>query len=175
MAKLVRRTYSAAEKSALVAEVERLYRGGDRTYASIAQQLGLGDSTYYSWVSQGVKATAPVAATPTFSRAVAPADRAALVADVERLRAEGQAVNVACNSAGISVKSYHRWRKDTASPLPMRAVEVTSLVPAQATAMTFLPSRPPAITSTLTLVASGGYRVEGLSVESAALLLRALA
>ena len=54
MAKPVRKTYSAAEKSALVAEVERLYRVGGRTYPSIARELGLGDSTYHNWVKRGV-------------------------------------------------------------------------------------------------------------------------
>lgn len=99
MAKTVRKTYSAAEKSAFVAEVERLYRGGDRTYTSIAHELGLGESTYHSWVSQGVKATAPVAAAPTLPRTFLPADRAALVAEVERLRGGATVPSYPHNSA----------------------------------------------------------------------------
>ena len=55
MAKPTRRTYTAAEKSALVAEFERIYKAGGRTYASVARELGIGDSTYHFWVGQGVK------------------------------------------------------------------------------------------------------------------------
>ena len=176
MAKPVRKTYSAAEKSALVAEVERLYRGGGRTYTSIAHELGLGDSTYHSWVGQGVKPTAaPVVETPAVPGVYTDADRARLVSEVERLRADGQAIEPACRLAGISVKSYRKWRPEGVSALAMRPVEVTALVPIAASAMSFVPSRPPAITPALALVAPGGYRIEGLSIEAAAQLLRALA
>lgn len=61
----------------------------------------------------------------------------------------------------------------------MRPVEVTALVPvapaALALALAPPPSEAPAQAAGLVLVAPGGYRVEGLAVESAAALLRALA
>ena len=49
----------------------------------------------------------------------------------------------------------------------MRPVEITALVPAMTAA-------PAAVESHLSLVTPGGYRVEGLSVATAAELLRAL-
>jgi hypothetical protein len=62
----------------------------------------------------------------------------------------------------------------------MRPVEVTALVPVASQALSLVPPRPaveaPAVAPAqgLALVAPGGYRVEGLSVETAAALLRAL-
>ena len=164
MAKSVRRNFTREEKSAYVAEFERLYRAGGRTYASIARQLGLSESNYFAWVARGIKPSAPVAtpAAPSSPRiAYSPDQRGRLVAEVERLVASGQAVRAACRTAGIGEKSFRAWRNRPATPLQMREVAVTSLVPLA----------PPAIT----VVAPGGYRVEGLGVEDAARLLRALA
>ena len=175
MAKPVRKTYSAAEKSALVAEVERLYRVGGRTYPSIARELGLGDSTYHNWVKRGVKPTAPAIGERVMAAPYTAADRTKLVAHINALRGEGQAIAPACHAVGISPKSYRKWREDAAPTAPfavMRPVEVTVLVP---TAMSFVPTAPPATAPALALFAPGGYRVEGLSVEAAAQLLRALA
>jgi len=173
MAKPVRKSYSAAQKSALVAEVERLYRAGGRSYTSIARELGIRDSSYHNWLSQGIKPAPPPAALAA-PRVYSPSDRVELVATVERLRGEGQAVDAACRAAGISIKSYRKWREDAAPPLAMRPVTITSLVPTAATALSFVPSRPAALSPPLALVAPGGYRVEGLSIETAAQLLRAL-
>ena len=168
MAKVVRRSYTDAQKAAYVAEFERLYRGGGRTYASIACQLGVPESNYYAWVGQGIKAAAPVAkpATEGKPRVIyTPDERERLVAEVERLLAAGQVVKAACRAAGIGEKSFRAWRARRAAPLQMREVAVTTLVPA-------LSAKPAA---TFAVVAPGGYRVEGLDVENAARLLRALA
>lgn len=175
MAKIVRRTYTAAEKAAYVAEFQRLYRAGDRTYASIGRQLGVPESNYYAWVAQGIK-PAPVTTKPAPATKPAtagkprviytPEERERLVAEVERLLAAGHIVEAACRAVGIGEKSFRTWRAvRRAAPLPMREVAVTALVPALAVA--------PA--ATFAVVAPGGYRVEGLGVEDAARLLRALA
>lgn len=170
MAKIIRRAYTAAEKAAYVAEFERLYRAGGRTYASIGQQLGVAESNYFAWVAQGIKAPAPAAKPASAGKpriVYTPDERERLVAEVERRVAAGEAVRVACRAAGIGEKSYRAWRaaRRAAAPLPMREVAVTALVPAPAAAPE------PAVT----LVAPGGYRVEGLDIENAARLLRALA
>lgn len=169
MAKIVRRTYTDAEKAAYVAEFQRLYRAGDRTYASIGRQLGVPESNYYAWVAQGIKAAAPAAKPATAGKPrviYTPEERERLVAEVERLLAAGHIVEAACRAVGIGEKSFRTWRAARrTAPLPMREVSVTALVPA-------LPAAPAA---TFAVVAPGGYRVEGLGVEDAARLLRALA
>lgn len=173
MAQSIRKTYSLAQKVALVAEVDRLYRGGGRTYTSIAQELGINDASYHSWVRQGVKAALPPAS-PTTRLPYAPADREVLLAEVDRLRGLGQSIHAACRASGISEKSYRTWR-DVAAPLaPMRPVEVTGSMPSTTMALALVPPRPAPIAAAFALVAPGGYRIEGLSVEAAAQLLKAL-
>lgn len=56
MAKIVRRTYTDAEKAFYVAEFEGLYRVGNRTYASIARELGVPESNYFGWAAGGARA-----------------------------------------------------------------------------------------------------------------------
>lgn len=168
MAKSIRRSYTNAEKAAYVAEFERLYRAEGRTYASIARQLGVPESNYYAWVRRGIKAAAPVVKPARAGKPrviYTPDERERLVAEVERLLAVGHIVEAACRAVGIGEKSFRTWRARRAAPLPMREVAVTALVPT-------LPAAPAA---TMALVAPGGYRVEGLGVEDAARLLRALA
>lgn len=182
MAKQARKFYSPAEKSAFIAQVERLYRAGGRTYTSIARELGINETSYHSWVKQGFKPaplSTPPATTPIAQRVFEPAERERLVAEVDRLRGQGRVVKAACRTAGISEKSYRTWKAATAPPLPMRVVEVTALVPTVATALTLLPPKSAPVnlapsTPALTLLAPGGYRIEGLAVETAAALLRAL-
>ena len=177
MAKHSKKTYTHAEKRALVADIERLYAAGGRTYASIALELGIGATRYHAWLSQGIEAA--VAAVPAPTRCAVPtvfsaSERARLVAEVDGLRARGNTMKGACRAVGISDKSYRKWKDASAAPLAMRQVEVTALVPTWATGLPALPPLAP-ITPALALLAPGGYRVEGLCVETAAQLLRALA
>jgi hypothetical protein len=69
---------------------------------------------------------------------------------------------------GISMSTYQNWKRalelSSAGPTTFRPVEVTALVP------TFTPTT----TSALTLVTKSGHRIEGLSLEQAAQLVRAL-
>jgi transposase-like protein len=185
MANRARKFYSPAEKSAFVAEVERLYRAGGRSYASIARELGINDSSYHAWTRRGIK-SASMPAPPVAHRVFEPAERERLVGEVDGLRCRGYSLKSACQGVGISDKSYRKWKDAPAAPLPMRVVEVTALVPV-ATALAIVPptgpalagrepgGAPAALDSALTLVAPGGYRIEGLGIESAAQLLRALA
>jgi transposase-like protein len=171
MAKIVRRIYTDAEKAFYVAEFERLYRAGNRTYASIARELGVPDSNYHRWaggVARVVQATSnsqPVAhSKPRVVFTLK--ERKRLVAEVERFRATGQSIVSACREVGIGVKSFCSWLAQAPglTPLPLREVTVTSLVTTSAA-----PSAP------LVVVSPDGYRVEGLDVEAAARLLKALA
>ena len=109
------RSYSGAEKFALVTEIERRFRAGEGSLQAIASRLGTCEASYHNWTKAGIRPVRPV------------------------------------------------------DEVPLRPVEVTALVPVTEQEPA-APSRTP-----LSLVAPGGYRLEGLSVESAAALLRALA
>jgi transposase-like protein len=187
MAKRVHKFYSPAEKSVFLARIEELYEAGGRTYTSIARELGLNDTSYHNWRSQGFKPTpkTPAAvAVPSAQRVFDASDRVQLVGNIDALRARGSSMKAACLAVGISDKSYRTWKAAAAPRLPMRVVEMTALVPMPtvATALTIVPPTGPALAGrelggapiALALVAPGGYRIEGLGIETAAQLLRAL-
>jgi transposase-like protein len=105
MAKPARRTYSLEEKAALVAELERLYQTGGRTYVSIVHQQGIGDTSYHTWIAAAIRsATGPVSPPAGAKVRVpySPARREALVAEVERLHAAGQTIKEACRTFGTA-------------------------------------------------------------------------
>ena len=188
------RSYTLDEKIALVTEIERRYRAGGGALSAIAAAVGTSVTSYRNWVTAGIKpASPPAPAAPSRSRLLyEPAERERLVAEVDRLRLEGRSLEAACREAGISDKSYRKWQLDAARavgfrvPSPasgpgsrqgwpeMRPVEITALVPMSQRAMTMASPLPTLVAEALTLVAPGGYRVEGLGIESAARLLRAL-
>jgi transposase-like protein len=187
MAKRVHKFYSRAEKSAFLAQIDRLYQAGGRTYVSIARELGLNDTSYHNWLSQGIKPTpapAPAATASATHRVFNAAERERLVADIDVLRTRGSSMKAACLAVGISDKSYRTWKAAASPRLPMRVVEMNALVPmpSVATALTIVPPTGPALAGrelggapiALTLVAPGGYRIEGLGIETAAQLLKAL-
>ena len=180
------RTYTLEEKTLLVTEIARRSRAGEGTLRSIAASLGTTDQNYHNWLKAGIRPVLPPP--PPSPRTYDPAEREHVVAEVDRLRGESPNLKEACRKVGISDKSYRRWKEDLAPTPAMRPVEVTALVPAPPTAMVIAPpvpaptpEAPPVTTVTvanataLTLVAPGGYRIEGLAVETAAQLLRALA
>lgn len=113
-----------------------------------------------------------------------PADRVRLVTEIQRRFAAGEGtIRAIAASLGTTETSYHNWVKAGVRPpgMPaMRSIEVTApspelmaLVPAGPTALTVAPA-PKAAPVPLTLVGPGGYRLEGLDVEGAAALLKAL-
>lgn len=177
MAKTQRRRYTVEEKIALVTEIERRYRAGEGSLIAISRQLGTSDTNYHNWLKAGIRPrqAAPAAPVrPAVGNTYDPAERERLGAEVDRRRAEGESIKAACQVVGIAEKTYRRWLSQGWPPA-MRPVEVTALVPVGAAALELAPPQPAPGGPSLVLAAPGGYRVEGLSVESAALLLRALA
>lgn len=176
--------YTLEEKIAFVTKVDQLYRAGGVTMSAALAAAGTNAASYASWVKAGIRPSPPRAAV-TVPHVRSPEEREQLVAEVDRLRDGGMGVQAACRQAGITDKSYRKWKEDLAPPPAMRPVEVTALVPVGPTAMVIAPPRPapepvlpaarPATGDSLVLVAPGGYRLEGLGVETAAALLRALA
>lgn len=176
MSKTTRRMFTPAEKALLVGEVESRLRTEGGSVRSIAQALGISDSLYYVWVKAGIRP--PGSSQPDAARHRTDAERAAVVARVDAHVAAGGNVRPACRAAGVSEKSYRRWKEKLAPPPVMRPVEVTALVPvapAGLPAITFAPAAAESVPAPLTLHVPGGYRLEGLDVASAATLLRALA
>ena len=95
-------------------------------------------------------------------------DRARIVETIRRrAAAETRSVKSLVAEYGISSATYQNWRRalDDATQAPaFRPVEVTALVPVFTSSSN----------TVLTLVSKGGHRVEGLNVEQAGQLLRAL-
>jgi transposase-like protein len=159
------RRYSHEEKVALVTEIDRLHRERGGQLKAIAAELGTTITSYLNWRRSGIEPPPEPKKQPN-RRAYPQEERRRLLAEVERLLEEGKTLAEACRVAGISDESYRRWKLD-AHPV-IRPVEITALVPILSEPRRTSPD-------TLTLSAPGGYRLEGLSIESAAALLRALA
>lgn len=177
MPKRTKKKYTPEQKAALVAEVQRRYNVGGRTYKAVTDELGISESNYFSWAKTYTAKgpaldPAPPVAVPTVTkkprppRPYPPAERQRLVAAVEGFLAQGLGTEAACKAAGVSDSTFRKWRI-AAPPPAMRPVEITALVPAMAAS-----AQVPDVS--LRLVTPGGYRIEGLSVASAAELLRAL-
>jgi hypothetical protein len=176
------RAYTLKEKIALVTEIERRYRAGGVTLKAAAQAAGTTDTSYNNWLRAGIRplpANTPTRPAPP--RPYSPEDRSRLLTEIDQLLSAGMGIQAACQKVGISDSSYRKWRDEMGPPAAMRPVEITALVPVAPTALTLAPPRasaalePTSGTSALSLVAPGGYRIEGLGVETAAALLRALA
>jgi transposase len=97
---------------------------------------------------------------------LAPAVRAEAEAWAERRRAAGATFSAIADELGVSPESVRRWAAKSMPPAP-----TTALVPVEIVA-----GKPELAQErrTLTVVAPGGYRVEGLTVDEAAALLRVL-
>ena len=174
------RLYTLDEKIAYVTKVDQLLRAGLGKMAA-AEAAGTNWASYTNWVKAGVRPTqrpSPVLRTPE--------EKARLVAAVQARVGDGLTIKAACLELGVPEERFFKWRKQIAPPPPLRPVEVegaatdmvTALVPVLPAPLALVappvtaPEPPPA---GLCLVAPGGYRIEGLGVESAAALLRALA
>lgn len=161
--------YSQEAKVALVSEIDRRYRAGEGALRVIAASLGTTETSYYNWLKSGIEPK-PASIVPATPRIYSPEERERLLAEADRHRAQGMSLREACRTVGFSEKSYQKWKSDAAPPVTMRPVEITALVP-----VTTADVSPKTDQELLSLLAPGGYRVEGLSIESAAALLRALA
>ena len=167
MATVRRRRYTNEEKVAYVTAIASRYPSDGQPLDAIAKDLGISVVNYYNWVKAGIRPQTAEPKRATTHRPYEQTERERLKAEVDRLRQSGMGIKLACQSVGISDKSYHKWSLNTESPAPaMRPVEITALVTT--------PQLASVPVSGLTLVAPGGYRVEGLSIETAAGLLRAL-
>lgn len=156
------RVYTQAEKVAIVSEIARRYRSEGRSVAAIADDLGISPSNYYKWRSDGI--IPQTTQTPTARHPYSAADKERLKAQVEDLLGAGKNLRAACQMVGISDKSFRKWCADADSTTVLRPVEITGITPVTAT---------PA-SAGLSLIAPGGFRVEGLTIETAAQLLKAL-
>jgi hypothetical protein len=175
------------ERRAAVAEIMRRYGAGEGTYSFLAAQLGVKDKDFYNWRRLYPAPPEPVAPAKTELEAskgkppvhpYSPAEREHLRLEVERLRAAGHSTRSACATVGIAEDSYRRWRIGATAPA-MRPVEIKALVPAAPQALSLVPPNSCrnsnlASPANLAVTSPNGYRVEGLSVETAAALLRAL-
>lgn len=187
------KVYTPAEKAAFVGEVQRRQGAEGLSAGHIARQLGISSASYYGWVRAGVRAPESAAATPAAAgKALSAAlrakaarrydagQRAALLAEVAARRAAGERLGAILKALDLGRRSYARWLERERPAPSFRAVVLgdapSALVPASASvALVPAEASTPAATAPLTLVAPGGYRIEGLAVESAAALLRALA
>jgi len=190
--------YTPAEKAALVGEVQRRQRAESLGIAYLARQLGFSCASYYNWLHAGVRAPAttpfapvltPSPAGKTLSNAVRAKasrrydarQRAALLAEVTSRRQAGESLGAILKALDLGRTSYSRWRESERQAPSFRAVAVqepSAVVTPELSALALVPAlelTTQAPTAALTLVAPGGYRIEGLAVESAAALLRALA
>lgn len=158
------RIYTLAEKTRLITEIERRFRAGEGSLKAIASELGTCEASYYNWTKAGIKAASPPVK-PNGSD-----EREQLQAEVDRLLAAGMGRTAACEAVGIAPNTLRRWRQDGDGEPEFRAVGVTALVPS--TSAPLVAAAPAPVD--LSLVAPGGYRIEGLGIETAAALLRAL-
>lgn len=188
----VSKVYTSAQRAAIVGEIQQRQRSESRSVEYLARQFGISDKTYYNWLRAGVRApdSVPAGKAPAVrakaARRYDEAERSALMAEIARRREAGQRLGAILHVLDLGRTSYVRWLNQAPSTPAFRAVTV-HVAPAVAsqgvTAMALVPAAPiePAITPAvpadlkpLTLVAPGGYRIEGLAVETAAALLRAL-
>lgn len=163
------RRYTQEEKIALVTEIDRRYRAGEGTLRKIASALGTTETSYHNWRNAGIEPhELPEAEHDKPRKAYTRTEREHFVNEIENLRGKGLSIESACHTLGISETAYRRWKRAGEPLLTMRPVELTALValPHPATAKS---------NETLTVIAPSGHRVEGLGIESAAALLRALA
>lgn len=125
MPKTTRRKFTAAEKALLVGEIESRLRADGGSVRTIALSLGITDAHYHGWVKAGIRP--PSSSQPDAARHRTDAERAAVVARIDASIAAGGNVRPACRVAGVSEKSYRRWKEKLAPPPVMRPVEVAEL------------------------------------------------
>lgn len=194
------KVYTPAERIALVTAVQARRRlDASKSIDAIARQLGITGPTYFNWLRKGVQpvpapVTAPQSSAPKrepasldlrakAARRYSQERRREITDEIARRVARGQTLAAALTALDLGRTTYVRWLEQAAPTPAFRAV-IVEPVPSVATpavtsvALVAMTEAVPATTSpgpVLTLVAPGGYRVEGLAIESAAALLRALA
>ena len=176
--------YTPAQRAAIVGEIQQRHRHESRSIEYLARQLGISDKTYYNWVRAGVRAPQsmpveqPASTRLKAARRYDAAQRTNLMEEITRRHDVGQKLSEILRDVDLGRTTYARWL-DEAAPAPTFRAVIVEPVPCVATsvalvAMTEAAPAPTPPGPALTLVAPGGYRIEGLAIESAAALLRAL-
>lgn len=162
------RTYTQGERDRIIAKIRADLEVGKRVKVSAAEQ-GISEGTFYRWVrekARGVEAQA--------SQGYSPEEKAHILAAIRQRIGRGEGVEAAARATGITGSSYYNWtrleKKSVPAMRPVALVPAPSLAVAITSPLALTPASPE-----LTLSAPGGYRIEGLGIESAAALLRALA
>ena len=193
------KVYTPADRIVLVTEVQARQRlDSSQSIDTIARQLGITGPTYFNWLRQGVrpapKETTSRPAAPQrepassdlrvkAARRYNPERRREVIAEIAHRVADGQSLTAALAAVDLGRTTYRRWLEQAAPVPTFRAVTVAPMPSVATPAVTSValiakPEIAPALAPpglTLTLVAPGGYRIEGLGIESAAALLKALA
>ena len=160
--------FTQAERDEIIAKIRAGLVEGKRASVTAAE-LGISESTFYRWLrekARGSGASEAKARSPQRGMGYAPSEKARLITAVERRIARGEKAVAAAQAVGLASSTYYAWmreRRVNAAPLMLRPVTVVAAEPNR-----------PAASGGLTLVAPGGYRLEGLDVASAAALLRSL-
>ena len=167
-------TFSQQEREEIMMAIQRGLEAG-KGVAITAREWGITQSIFYRWVRERARALneplplaqqhEPESGIVRPRRRFSPLERKQLLAEIRRRLAAGASVATATNELGISTACWYNWTcEEKSQVLPLRPVEI--VVP--------VASPSPSVPTSLSLVAPGGYRVEGLGIESAAALLRAL-
>ncbi|MBM3271502.1 MAG: transposase [Candidatus Sericytochromatia bacterium] len=158
-------TYGARERAEIIAAIERGAEQG-RSVAATAREFGITGSVYYRWIRERARAErgadSPVSESRPHRARIRPSagEKECLVAEMRRRRDRGESIQTVALATGLHENTCYRWLRQTGMPA-FRPVEVLVAEPVP----------PPS----LSLVAPSGHRIEGLDVEAAAQLLRALA
>lgn len=165
------RVYSVEDREAILAAVHAGLKLG-KSVKVTSREHGITESTFYRWERERAWESKLALQPPARPRPAQPSrtycnreDRERLIPQIRQRLDAGATVKEAARAVGVSAKSWYRWMRMAAaepesSPTAFRPVELTSELAVQ--------------TSGLSLLTPGGYRVEGLSVETAIQLLRAL-
>lgn len=168
-------TFSQQEREEIMTAIQRGLAAGKRV-AITARERGITQAIFYRWVREGarerdeafslVPKREPVPGTVRSRRRFTPQERKQLLDEVRRRLAAGASVATATQELGLSESCWYNWTcAEKSQSVPLRPVEI--IVPVA------LPS--PSAPTSLSLVVPGGYRLEGLSIEAAVALLKALA
>lgn len=160
------RTYDARERAEIIAAIERGAEQG-RSVGATARDFGITGSVYYRWIRERARsergsdiAISSGGRASQERRRPSADEKGRLVAEIRRRRDAGEPIQSVALAVGLHENTCYRWLRETEAPT-FRPVEVVVAEPVAQVA--------------LSLVAPSGHRVEGLDVETAARLLRALA
>lgn len=169
------RTFSQQEREEVMKAIQRGLVAG-KPVAVTAREWGITQAIYYRWVRELAREQdelpplapqrEPVPGIARARRRFTPEERTQLLAEIRRRLAAGASVATATHELGLSATCWYNWTcEEKSQAMPFRPVEI--VVP--------VASPSPSAPTSLSLVAPGGYRIEGLGIESAAALLKALA